>query len=250
MKNLLEIAKIFVLALLVIIPANCSAGDVHNLKNIIGDWYDTNGNLVLSVTSDYSINGCKILNCELFGFTNCTAGIRYDLKIIEKTGVRDLILEYVSSSTAKKFSEENYHEMIIIDTKNFYYREKNQRHYESVGGIYLGMKKDEVLKLYGEPSSVEKDPNYNRYEFKYKNDGFDVEFVGDRVFEIIIYDYGNRKFDISGLSARDSEESYKRFYKPKADVGIRGSVFYIGNGELIVTPSRHNNFAILTVDQN
>ena len=224
---------------MIIFPANCSAGDVHNLKNIIGDWYDTNGNLALTISEDYSINGCKILNSELFGFTNCTAGIRYDLKIIEKTGVRDLILEYVSSSTAKKFSEENYHEMIIIDTKNIYYRSKNQRHYESVGGI-----------LYGEPSSVEKDPNYNRYEFKYKNDGFDVEFVGDRVFEIIIYDYGNRKFDISGLSARDSEESYKKFYKPKADVGIRGSVFYIGNGELIIPPPNgRGNVAILAVDQ-
>ena len=247
MKNLLEIAKIFVLALLVIIPANCSAGDVHNLKNIIGDWYDTNGNLVLSVTSDYSINGCKILNCELFGLTNCIAGIRYDLKIIEKTGVRNLILEHVSSYTAKKFSEKDFHEMIIIDCQNCYYREKNQRHYESVGGVYLGMKKNEVLKLYGEPSSVERNSKgYNECTFKYKNDGFDVRFVGDRVFTIKIYDYGNRKFDISGLSARDSEESYKRFYKPKADVGARGSVFYIGNGELI-TPL--GNSAILSVDQ-
>ena len=246
MKKILSL----IIFCVMIFSANCNAGDVHRLKDTIGNWYDTNGNLALTISEDYSINGCKILNSELFGFTNCTAGIRYDLKIIEKTGVRDLILEYVSSSTAKKFSEENYHEMIIIDTKNFYYREKNQRHYESVGGIYLGMKKDEVLKLYGEPSSVEKNPNYNRYEFKYKNDGFDVQVVGDRVFSIKIYSYGNRKFDISGLSARDSEESYKKFYKPKADVGIRGSVFYIGNGELIFPPSRHNNYVTLTVDQS
>ena len=248
-----KICAAVIIFYVMIFSANCSAGNVQALKDrgMIGNWYDTNGNLTLTIGSDYTINGCKILNCEVYGLTDCTAGIRYDLKIIEKNGVRDLILEYVSSSTAKKFSEENYHEMIIIDTKNFYYREKNQRHYESVGGIYLGMKKDEVLKLYGEPSAVEKNPNgYNRYEFKYKNDGFDVEFVGDRVFSVKIYDYGNRKFDRSGLSARDSYESYKKFYKPKADVGIRGSVFYIGNGELIFPPSRHNNFAILTVDQN
>jgi len=235
----------------VIFSTNCQAGDVNRLEDIIGNWYDTNGNLALTISKDYSINGCKILNCELFGFTNYVAGIRYDLKIIEKTGVRDLILEYVSSSTAKKFSERNFHEMLIIDCQNFYYREKNRYHYESVGGIYLGMKKNEVLKLYGEPSAVEKTPYvYNSWEFKYKNDGFDVQIVGDRVFSIKIYDYSNRKFDISGLSARDSEESYKRFYKPKAYVGIRGSVFYIGNGELIVPPNKYNNCATLTVDQS
>ncbi len=247
MKKVLSAMLIF---LGMIFFANCYAGDVHRLKDIVGNWYDTNGNLSLTISSDYSINGCKILDCELFGFTNCIAGIRYDLKIVEKTGVRNLILEYVSSSTAKNFSEENFHEMIIIDCQNCYYKEKNQRHNESVGGIYLGMKKAEVLKLYGEPSSVEKNPKgYNDCEFKYKNDGFDVRFVGDRVFSIKIYDYGNRKFDRSGLSARDSEESYKKFYKPKADVGIRGTVFYIGNGELIFPPSSYNSFAILAVDQ-
>jgi len=165
----------------VIFSTNCQAGDVNRLEDIIGNWYDTNGNLALTISKDYSINGCKILNCELFGFTNYVAGIRYDLKII----------------------------------------------------------------------AVEKTPYvYNSWEFKYKNDGFDVQIVGDRVFSIKIYDYSNRKFDISGLSARDSEESYKRFYKPKAYVGIRGSVFYIGNGELIVPPNKYNNCATLTVDQS
>jgi len=246
-----KICAAVIMFCVMIFSANCSAGSVQVLKDIgiIGNWYDTNGNLTLTIGNDYTINGCKILDCEVYGLTNCIAGVRYDLKIFEKTGIRNLILEHISSSTSKKFSEKNSHEMLIIDCQNCYYREKNQRHYESVGGIYLGMKKNEVLKLYGEPSSVERNSKgYNEYTFKYKNDGFDVQFVGDRVFTIKIYNYGNRKFDISGLSARDSEESYKKFYRPKADVGARDSVFYIGNGELITPPNRIN-FAILAVDQ-
>lgn len=246
MKKILSALKIFSVLLIfsvAIFPANCQAGfqNISVMDKMVGDWYDENGNVALTIGSNYTINGCKIVDFKLVGLTHFVAGIEHHIKILEKDGYRDLILEYVSSDVARQLSEENYHEMIIIDTKNIYYRSKNRRHVESVGGIYLGMKKDEVVKLYGEPLSVERYKYSLGYAYKYKD--FEIDFRVDRVFGIKLYDYGNMKFDKSGLSAKNSKEDYQNFYKPKAKSNVTlitplSSAFYIGHGEVIFLKKR------------
>ncbi|MBR5914535.1 MAG: hypothetical protein IKZ58_09265 [Selenomonadaceae bacterium] len=242
MKKILSALKIFSVLLIfsaAIFPTNCQAGfkNISVMDKMVGEWYDENGNVALTIGSDYTINGCKIVDFKLVGLTHFVAGIEHHIKILEKDGYRDLILEYVSSDIPRQLSEENYHEMIIIDSKNIYYRSKNRRHVESVGGIYLGMKKDEVVKLYGEPLSVERYEYSLTYTYKYKD--FEILFGVDRVFSIKLYDYGNMKFDKSGLSAKNSKEDYQNFYKPKANSNVTlisplSSAFYIGHGEVVI----------------
>jgi len=227
MKNLLEIAKIFVLAFLIIVPAKVSAVDyysvpVTDLKDIVGNWYDTKGNLVLTISSDYKINGCSIMSV---GFTGDSAAF-YKIKINEGGSYKDIEIRddgYI-----------DYHKHLLLNESTYLRSSKNPKYIESVGGIYLGMGKNEVLKLYGEPSKIENNYDYDS-TWKYNNDGFDVMFAADAVIRIKIYSYGTRKFDWSGLSAKNSESEFARKYNCKILNSSRGNetTFLIGHGEAI-----------------
>ena len=223
MKNLLEIAKIFVLALLVIIPAKVSAIDYESvpvtyLKDIVGNWYDTKGNLVLTISSDYKVNNCQVLYLGLYG----ESVAMYKIRINEGSNYRDIELLHSGSS---------YHEYIFVNwnSSNGYAlrKTKNPQYFESVGGIYLGMDKSEVLKLYGQPSKIE---SYDRRQnWKYNNDLFEVNFDCNIVTEIKIYPYGTRKFDRTGISAKDDFKYILKKYNAKP----MESVYTIGYGETI-----------------
>ena len=227
MKNLLEIAKIFVLAFLIIVPAKVSAVDyysvpVTNLKDIVGNWYDTKGNLVLTISSDYKINGCSIMSV---GFTGDSAAF-YKIRINEGNSYKDIEIRddgYI-----------DYHKHLLLNESTYLRSSKNPKYIESVGGIYLGIGKDEVLKLYGEPSKIENNYDYDS-TWKYNNDGFDVMFAADAVIRIKIYSYGTRKFDWSGLSPKNSESEFARKYNCKILHSSRGNetTFLIGHGEAI-----------------
>ena len=63
MKNLLSAV---IIAFVVTFSINiCSAEyysrSVTELNKMIGTWYDSKGNVALTIGSDYSINGCKVL---------------------------------------------------------------------------------------------------------------------------------------------------------------------------------------------
>ena len=191
--------------------------DVSYLKNVIGNWYDTKGNLVLTISSNYKINDCTVMSV---GYTADSAGF-YKVKINEGNSYKDI--EFVHSGVS-------YHETVTLLQGNGYSlrRTKEPKYFESIGGIYLGMSKSDVLKLYGQPTSETK------YKFeatlKYANDGFDVHIDGDTVNLITIYAHGNRKFDRSGLSARNSVDDFFRKYN--ATIYGRGGA-KIGYGEVI-----------------
>ena len=137
----------------------------------------------------------------------------------------------------------DYHQTLIVDSKYAYQRSRNQPHYESIGGIYIGMSKNQVLKLYGNPSSEKykyagtgiflEDFYFDSNIWKYDKDGFEVKFIGDFVFSITMYPNSNRKFDKSGLSANDSKLTYERKYNSKIHNGDFGSQMDIGHGESI-----------------
>ena len=236
MKNL-SVIKIFVLAAMIIFPANVSAGvSVTQLNPMIGTWYNANGNPTLTIGSDYSINGCKIFEMDIIsageGLTT------YKVKILENTGYRDIALSYWNSFTAGQHSEKSYHDTIVIDNKNSYRRTKTPQYFESVGGIYLGMSTKDVMKSYGKPTSIDK--GRNEWEqiniWRYGNN-FSLSVHGDTVNGITIYKNGDRKFDKSGLSANSSLTNYKNFYQTQETSNGRVTLLYIGHGEVILLKS-------------
>lgn len=221
--------KIFLalIALLVVLStSSCSARSVSvtELEDFFGDWYDSKGNLVLAISSDYRINGCIILSVDFDGTDYFT------IRIAEKNGHRDIKMGGCGNPLSNRYfdSSNAYHRMIVVDDKIVLRDSKRQKYVESVGGIYLGMDKDQVLSFYGRPSS--KDENRNCSTWKYNNLGLEVNFRLNIVTGITIYPYGNIKFDWSGLSAKSSSSDFE--YKYNASMTGRGNID-IGHGELI-----------------
>lgn len=235
MKNFCEAVKIFVIGLIfssmMIFSENCSAAldyysvDVTYLKDIIGNWYDSNGNLVFSISKDYKLNGCQMMSVGMVGDAG---GAGY--KIVYKDGGQNKYIEVWLTG-----SEAIEHDILLmngLNSNNYALRRtKNPQYFESVGGIYLGMNQNEVLKLYGEPSAKEHfDRFFSDWIWKYNNLGLEVSVYGGIVTSITIYSYGDRKFDLSGLSAKNSKSDFE--YKYNSSFSRRGNL-NIGHGELI-----------------
>lgn len=64
MKNFFATMMI---AFIVAISTDCSADAIRlrDLDQIVGDWYDLNGNVVLTISSDHKFNDRKILSFKL-----------------------------------------------------------------------------------------------------------------------------------------------------------------------------------------
>ena len=145
MKNLLEVVKIFVLAAVMMIPSmTCQATDysrpISDVSEFVGTWYDVNGNVALTIGSDYSINGCKILSVYFGSNEKYIAFVDTPLmfRINEGNRTRDICIDG---------SYEQINKIIIVDGKMGLHRNKNIQHFESIGGIYLGMDKNQVLDI-------------------------------------------------------------------------------------------------------
>lgn len=226
MKKFVAVA-ILVLAVM-IFPVNVSAAVDYRpvsataLKDIIGNWYNTKGELVLTISNDYRLNGYQIVSV---GFMGDTAAM-YKIKVSDGNESGDIEVMKDGSWNSKA------HEMLVVNwTSNDGYslrRTKNQQYFESIGGIYLGMDKNQVVSLYGQPSTVEN--RNSRSTWKYNKEGFDVRFNYNVVTGITIYPYGNRKFDRSGLSANNAITDFG--YKYNTSVTRRGNLD-IGTGEVI-----------------
>ena len=214
MKKLVEMVRIFILSIVlavIIIPNNISNGaPITSISGAIGNWYDTNGNLAFTISSDYKINGCQIMSVDI-------RDEKYFCKVNEGNQIKTMTLDL--------YDRYDYHSMLIInDNGNTLRKSKNPRYFESVGGIYLGMSKNQVVSHYGQPSSI--DHNV----WKYNKEGFQLNFYGNVVSMITIYTYGNRRFDWSGLSANSSKSDYQ--YKYNSNI-VRGTMLKIGYGEVI-----------------
>ena len=235
MKTILSAAIIFCA---MIFSANCQADDydyysvdVSELKEIISDWYDLEGNLVLTISNDYSINGCKILSVQKPSF-----GAHYKIKIYEAASLRDILLSY-----SKCNGNSDYHNYLTVklDESNFptLRRYKEAKYFESIGGIYLRMDKDQVISLYGEPSKIEqRDLNVGKVDwaFHYEQEGLIVHFLGydyNIVTQVSALKSSGKKFDRSGLSVNSSKDDFVRQYN------VRNAEKYnylpIGCGEVI-----------------
>ena len=240
MKNLLDFVKIFLLAAVIILPATCQAAinymsvSVTQLKDIVGNWYDAKGNLVLTISNDYKLNGCQIMSV---GFMGDTAAM---YKIVFRDGNQNKYIEvtHTGSSAVE-------HQILVINSTNNSYalrRTKNPQYFESVGGIYLGMGQDDVLKLYGAPS--EKNNSGRDYTtWKYNNIGLELSFYAGIVNSIKFSAYGDRKLDWSGLSANSSKSAFESKYG--TSFSRRGNL-NIGRGEIINFRDGNITLGILT----
>lgn len=192
---------------------------VTHLKNYIGNWYDANGEFVMTINNDYTINDYRITS---LGYTGDTVAF-YKIGVSNGSNSGNIYLQTFGS-----YGNNTYHEMLILNEETALRRTKAARYVESIGDIYLGMNQNQVVSLYGQPSSVENSRGSTTW--KYNREGFSVVFSYGVVSSITIYSYGDRRFDKSGLSANSTRADFE--YKYNKSVSRRGSID-IGYGELI-----------------
>ena len=183
----------------------------------LGTWYDNDGNSVLRVENGY-INGAEIISV---GFMGDTVAF-YKFRVKDGDSYRDIELQTFGSYDGD-------HVMLVMNDTKVLRQTQQPKYYESIGGIYLGMPKSKVMEFYGEPLNAENQPSQKSSTWTYN--GFEVFFNHDIVTGITIYKSGDRRFDLSGLSASSSIEDFERKYETK--VGRRGAL-NIGHGEIIV----------------
>lgn len=98
------------------------------------------------------------------------------------------------------------------------------------------MDKDDVIKLYGQPSSV----SGNIWKYR---EGFDILVRDGIVYKITIYRNSDRRFDYSGLSANDSLQTFLKKYNTTRH--RKGSIS-IGRGEVIVIKDNEASLVFFT----
>ena len=194
---------------------------IHASQKIEGDWYDTSGNKVLTISNGY-INGCPIVDGADFVGGYPGAGV---FIIQEAQGRKAIHLEWMGVGNHKS----------LIMNKTTQLNNGSQEHYESVHGVYLGMTKEAVYNLLGKPSSVSK--SYGRETLKYNELGFYV--VADNNLVTVIRLTGdNARLEKSGLTKNSSVIDYYNFYQfnrmpSELSKDKYQGVFSIGHGEYI-----------------
>lgn len=213
-----------------------SSVPLSKLNGILGDWYDANGNHVLRIGSDYTLNGYKITavdyqadTAEGYNITFSKDGKLYEISVTHYMYLGD-------NGQLTNFREN-------LEVGDFLLRRTAEPVYlESIGGIYIGMSKEQVVSRYGQPSSAD---NGRHSNWKYNRQGMEISFLEDAVSSITIYPSGDRRFDRSGLSASNSVSTFMNAYNPGRTMnGSRNTYLFIGRNEVIMIG---NNSVTLTM---
>ena len=170
---------------------------IHVSQKIAGDWYDANGNKVLSISNGY-INGCRIVDGTDFAGGYPGLGV---FIIQEAQGRKAIHLEWLG------FDE---HKTLIMNKKDQLTSKLPKEHYESVHGVYLGMTRQQVIDLLGIPNFIDK--IYGREILKYTDLGFQIRTEYNMVTEITLTGKGAH-LDKSGLGIDSSMVDYYNFYQ-------------------------------------
>ena len=195
---------------------------IRTSQKVTGDWYDANGNKVLSISNGY-INGCRIVDGADFVGGYPGAGV---FIIQEAQGRKAIHLQWLGNGE---------HKTLIMNKKDQLTNKLQKVHYESVNGVYLGMNRQAVIDLLGTPSSIEK--MHSRETLKYTNLGLKVVTEHNMVTVITLTGKSVR-FTKSGLSIDSSMLDYYNFYQfnrmpSELSKDKYQGPFSIGHGEYI-----------------
>lgn len=230
MKKIIKSSFITLIVTTIIIISNTGATTIsiakasHSnisgfLNKLSGTWYDNTGKDVLYIDQN-GINGFAVKS-----ITDLAGGGGHGIgtfRILENGNYKDLRIEWNTTGQTK---------YLILNHGVTLQNTPNVQHFESIGGIYLGMTDKEVLKAYGTPNSLEDGKLSKRITWSYTNDGWKISFYNGRVDQITILKNGSRRLDISGYNCDNSLGEFAEFYNVK---NIRvGAPIHIAKGEYL-----------------
>ncbi len=172
-----------------------------------GDWYDGNGNKVLT------IDGRKFNDAEVVASYNLMGTFHYGtgvFRIKEKKKYRNIHIDWKINGTNSDF--------ITVDRGPMLNR-AGRMPYESICGIHLGMTRDQVKAKLGEPTRVLNSKNtlmvYDERITEgiyYEKQGLILVFNDQSVDRIILLKSSTQRLKVSGLNCNDSPEAFRKAY--------------------------------------
>ena len=232
--NIMRIVKILLLCIIIGILNTIAVTSANEMPKkyvdqaldlMEGQWYDNNNNLVVNI-SNRKINDCLVI--AGFDFAGGRSNAKGIFRIAEQQGYRDLIIEWHISHTAQ--------DKLVLNNTLFLHKESvGVQYYESVGGVHLGMTKQQLLAKYGSPSHNLTAKGTNSLcgvmvpSWLYASDGWLVTFNADVIDRIVIFNGGTRKLDRTGLNCLNSMDSFASAYGTS-----KSQIMSIGHGEYLI----------------
>ena len=193
---------------------------------IQGTWYDLDGNEAISVVGD-SFNGRRI-----FGAGNLEGSLNApwaEFSIANGQGEEPSFVN-ITWTPRRRF--------LIVGGKS-YRSTKEPEFFESVRGVFLGMKKEDALALLGDPTE-----NVHNWKFIYPD--LSLHTSGGMVIAIVL-PCGGARLDGSGLGADDAPEDFAEAYdfaegwdgKESKEIGSYGEYLRKQDGKIILSLSEN-----------
>lgn len=206
----------------------------RTMQALQGMWYDKNDEAFFNIYGD-TINGYKVVDISNFagGGNHFVA----DFKLFIKDHYGILRMEINKMGKVHYITVNN--QITLKNVKGNYYK---TNHFESIGGIYLGMTETEVLKFYGQPDRKDNDSWY------YDKENWRIRFENGVVAFIYIYQGSPKKLDRSGLNIANSIDEYRDKYGVKISNLSDGLyLMKIAEGEYIwINKNDSNNYLMLS----
>ena len=156
-----------------------------------GVWYDLDGNEAYSAVGD-TFNGKKILSVTSYG--GSAVACNADFCVRDEKEDKTFYIN-ITWTADRKF---------LMVNGNYYRNTKEPEYFESARGVFLGMKKEDMLALLGEPTK-----NIGNWRFVYPD--MTINTSGGMVVTIFLPQDGAR-LDGSGLGADDTPEDFAAAY--------------------------------------
>ena len=162
----------------------------ETIEAVQGTWYDLDGNVAFVVNGD-DFNGRRLVHAMNFaGPRACLADVFF-----EGEDLGGPAGHFIRWMTNRRF--------LTVDGK-VCRNTKEPEYYESVRGVYLGMKLDDMFALLGEPER-----NIKNRRFEWPDVTVNTE---DGIVTAIFLPKGGARLDGSGLGADDTPEDFAAAY--------------------------------------
>ena len=178
------------------------------LERMAGTWYDGDGGAALTI-GERTINGCEVV-----GWGQWVGGVESggaEFRVKEAGGERTLHIGWKLFGGAGDY--------ITLEGGDALQRTLNPDYFESVGGIYFGMRMSAVQEILGEGKELRRDEPCHAGDMSfsqglyYPNQRLIIFRENGIVTGLVLLRGSKLHFDRSGLGVNDSREAYASAYR-------------------------------------
>ncbi len=178
------------------------------LERMVGTWYDGDGGAALTI-GERTINGCEVV-----GWGQWVGGVESggaEFRVKEAGGERTLHIGWKLFGGAGDY--------ITLEGGDALQRTLNPDYFESVGGIYFGMRMSAVQEILGEGKELRRDEPCHAGDMSfsqglyYPNQRLIIFRENGIVTGLVLLRGSKLHFDRSGLGVNDSREAYASAYR-------------------------------------